>query len=127
MSVIDLVCSLAYLGIGVDGVLYHVDQRNRSFSSRHGLFFVCMAISSKMVDEFICSLNVVFDAQSCLCQVLSRPPACFLKPVPSIFPNSSDGAGLLSFKRKDLVWVCDLSASRDIFSGFEFQLLAICP
>lgn len=42
--------------------------------------------------------------------VLSRPPACFLKPVPSIFPNSSDGAGLLSFKRKDLVWVCPQAA-----------------
>ncbi|KNA17384.1 hypothetical protein SOVF_080090 [Spinacia oleracea] len=43
-------------------------------------------------------------------QVLSRPPACFLKPVPSIFPNSGDGAGLLSFKRKDLVWVCPQAA-----------------
>ncbi|KAL2920819.1 putative phosphoinositide phosphatase SAC9 [Bienertia sinuspersici] len=42
--------------------------------------------------------------------VLSRPPAFFLKPVPSIFPNSSDAAGLLSFKRKDLVWVCPQAA-----------------
>ncbi|KAH9602590.1 hypothetical protein KSS87_021997, partial [Heliosperma pusillum] len=37
--------------------------------------------------------------------VLSRLPACFLKPVPSIFPNSGDGADLLSLKKKDLVWI----------------------
>lgn len=42
--------------------------------------------------------------------VLSRPPACFLKPVPNIFPNSSDSASLLSIKRKDLVWVCPQAA-----------------
>ncbi|XP_021751810.1 probable phosphoinositide phosphatase SAC9 [Chenopodium quinoa] len=42
--------------------------------------------------------------------VLSRPPGFFLKPVPSIFPNSGDGSGLLSFKRKDLVWVCSQAA-----------------
>lgn len=42
--------------------------------------------------------------------VLCRPPACFLKPVPSIFPNSGDGASLLSFKRKELVWVCPQAA-----------------
>ena len=51
-------------------------------------------------------LDLAFDAQYCLCQVSSRPPAFFLKPVPSIFPNSSDGVGLLSVKRKDMVWVC---------------------
>lgn len=42
--------------------------------------------------------------------VLSRPPACFLKPVANIFLNSSDGASLLSIKRKDLVWVCPQAA-----------------
>ncbi|KAL9240699.1 hypothetical protein vseg_014887 [Gypsophila vaccaria] len=42
--------------------------------------------------------------------VMSRLPACFLKPVPSIFPNSGDAAGLLSFRRKDLVWVCPQAA-----------------
>ncbi|XP_057546802.1 probable phosphoinositide phosphatase SAC9 isoform X2 [Amaranthus tricolor] len=42
--------------------------------------------------------------------VSSRPPAFFLKPVPSIFPNSSDGVGLLSVKRKDMVWVCPQAA-----------------
>lgn len=43
-------------------------------------------------------------------QVLSRPPACFLKPVANIFPHSNDGASLLSIKRKDLVWVCPQAA-----------------
>ncbi|XP_068634248.1 probable phosphoinositide phosphatase SAC9 [Aristolochia californica] len=38
-------------------------------------------------------------------KVLSRPSACFLKPVANIFPNENDGAGLLSIKRKDLIWV----------------------
>lgn len=35
----------------------------------------------------------------------SRPFGCFLKPVASMFQNSDSGAGLLSFKRKDLIWV----------------------
>ncbi|XP_057957214.1 probable phosphoinositide phosphatase SAC9 [Malania oleifera] len=42
--------------------------------------------------------------------VLSRPPACFLKPVANMFPSSSGGASLLSFKRKDLIWVCPQAA-----------------
>ncbi|KAL3652806.1 putative phosphoinositide phosphatase sac9 [Castilleja foliolosa] len=37
--------------------------------------------------------------------VPSRPFGCFLKPVPSIFTSSDDGASLLSFERKDLIWV----------------------
>ncbi|XP_047334553.1 probable phosphoinositide phosphatase SAC9 isoform X2 [Impatiens glandulifera] len=37
--------------------------------------------------------------------VLSRPPACLLKPVPSMFQASDGGASLLSFRRKDLIWV----------------------
>ncbi|XP_047317459.1 probable phosphoinositide phosphatase SAC9 [Impatiens glandulifera] len=37
--------------------------------------------------------------------VLSRPPACLLKPVPTMFQISDGGASLLSFKRKDLIWV----------------------
>ncbi|THG01144.1 hypothetical protein TEA_012361 [Camellia sinensis var. sinensis] len=39
-------------------------------------------------------------------EVLSRPSACLLKPVPNMSPTSDDGASLLSFKRKDLIWVC---------------------
>lgn len=42
--------------------------------------------------------------------VLSRPFGCFLKPVASIVPSSDTGAGLLSFKRKDLIWVCAQAA-----------------
>lgn len=38
--------------------------------------------------------------------VPSRPPSCFVKPVPNMFPSSSGGGSLLSFQRKDLVWVC---------------------
>ncbi|PIN26025.1 hypothetical protein CDL12_01222 [Handroanthus impetiginosus] len=37
--------------------------------------------------------------------VPSRPFGCFLKPVPSMFTSSDGGASLLSFKRKDLIWV----------------------
>ncbi|XP_011091527.1 probable phosphoinositide phosphatase SAC9 isoform X2 [Sesamum indicum] len=37
--------------------------------------------------------------------VPSRPFGCFLKPVPSMFSSSDGGASLLSFKRKDLIWV----------------------
>lgn len=43
-------------------------------------------------------------------QVPSRPFGCFLKPVASMFKNSDTGAGLLSFKRKDLIWVCPQAA-----------------
>lgn len=42
--------------------------------------------------------------------VLSRPSGCFLKPVASMFPSSDGGASLLSFKRKDLIWVCPQGA-----------------
>ncbi|KAI3468569.1 hypothetical protein Pfo_025232 [Paulownia fortunei] len=37
--------------------------------------------------------------------VPSRPFGYFLKPVPSMFTSSDGGASLLSFKRKDLIWV----------------------
>ncbi|KAL3635791.1 putative phosphoinositide phosphatase sac9 [Castilleja foliolosa] len=37
--------------------------------------------------------------------VPSRPFGCFLKPVPSMFTSSDGGASLLSFERKDLIWV----------------------
>ncbi|GAB2293209.1 Probable phosphoinositide phosphatase sac9 [Dionaea muscipula] len=43
-------------------------------------------------------------------QVPSRPPACFLKPVPNILPTSSEGVSLLSVKRKELIWVCPQAA-----------------
>ncbi|XP_074320101.1 putative phosphoinositide phosphatase SAC9 [Silene latifolia] len=42
--------------------------------------------------------------------VLSQLPSCFLKPVPHIIPNSDDSAGLLSIRRKDLIWVCPQAA-----------------
>ncbi|KAL2506192.1 putative phosphoinositide phosphatase SAC9 [Abeliophyllum distichum] len=37
--------------------------------------------------------------------VPSRPFGCSLKPVSSMFSSSDGGASLLSFKRKDLIWV----------------------
>ncbi|KAL2470130.1 putative phosphoinositide phosphatase SAC9 [Abeliophyllum distichum] len=40
----------------------------------------------------------------------SRPFGCFLKPVASMFSSSDGGASLLSFKRKDLIWVSALAA-----------------
>ncbi|KAF6171493.1 hypothetical protein GIB67_018017 [Kingdonia uniflora] len=43
-------------------------------------------------------------------KVLSRPSACFLKPVSNMFPSSNGEANLLSFKRKDLTWVCPQAA-----------------
>ncbi|OMP06550.1 hypothetical protein COLO4_08073 [Corchorus olitorius] len=42
--------------------------------------------------------------------VLSRPSGFFLKPVSSMFPASNGGASLLSFKKKDLIWVCPQAA-----------------
>ncbi|KAM2970145.1 hypothetical protein FF2_017151 [Malus domestica] len=42
--------------------------------------------------------------------VVSRPSGFFLKPVANMFPSSNGGASLLSFKRKDLVWVCPQAA-----------------
>ncbi|XP_056161324.1 probable phosphoinositide phosphatase SAC9 isoform X3 [Syzygium oleosum] len=38
--------------------------------------------------------------------VLSRPSGFFLKPVANIFPDCDGGASLLSFKKKDVIWVC---------------------
>lgn len=55
---------------------------------------MCVTCSGKETD-FNCFLY----------QVPSRPFGCFLKPVASMFKNSDSGAGLLSFKRKDLIWV----------------------
>ncbi|KAJ4973876.1 hypothetical protein NE237_007050 [Protea cynaroides] len=43
-------------------------------------------------------------------KVLSRPSACFLKPVVNMFPSSNNEADLLSFKRKELIWVCPQAA-----------------
>ncbi|TVU20942.1 hypothetical protein EJB05_30548 [Eragrostis curvula] len=43
-------------------------------------------------------------------KVLSRPSGCMLKPVPSITPIADGGSSLLSFKKKDLVWVCQQGA-----------------
>lgn len=43
-------------------------------------------------------------------KVLSRPSGCMLKPVPSITPMTDGGSSLLSFKRKDLIWVCQQGA-----------------
>ncbi|XVE84406.1 hypothetical protein DITRI_Ditri17bG0009900 [Diplodiscus trichospermus] len=42
--------------------------------------------------------------------VLSRPSGFFLKPVSNMFPTSNGGASLLSFKKKDLIWVCPQAA-----------------
>ncbi|MBA0684907.1 hypothetical protein Goari_026457, partial [Gossypium aridum] len=42
--------------------------------------------------------------------VLSRPSGFLLKPVGSMFPTSNGGASLLSFKKKDLIWVCPQAA-----------------
>ncbi|KAL3752756.1 hypothetical protein ACJRO7_000192 [Eucalyptus globulus] len=38
--------------------------------------------------------------------VLSRPSGFFLKPIANIFPNHVGGASLLSFNKKDVIWVC---------------------
>uniref|UniRef100_A0A0E0C1S9 Phosphoinositide phosphatase SAC9 n=1 Tax=Oryza meridionalis TaxID=40149 RepID=A0A0E0C1S9_9ORYZ len=43
-------------------------------------------------------------------KVLSRPSGCMLKPVPSITPLADGGSSLLSFKKKDLTWVCQQGA-----------------
>ncbi|KAF4352525.1 hypothetical protein G4B88_013355, partial [Cannabis sativa] len=42
--------------------------------------------------------------------VASRPSGFLLKPVANMFPNSDGGSGLLSFKKKDLTWVCQQAA-----------------
>ncbi|GMI96044.1 ARABIDOPSIS THALIANA SUPPRESSOR OF ACTIN 9, SUPPRESSOR OF ACTIN 9, MURUS 11 [Hibiscus trionum] len=42
--------------------------------------------------------------------VLSRPSGFLLKPIGSMFPTSNGGASLLSFKKKDLIWVCPQAA-----------------
>ncbi|KAL0914723.1 hypothetical protein M5K25_015096 [Dendrobium thyrsiflorum] len=43
-------------------------------------------------------------------KVLSRPPGCFLKPIPSLKPIESGSSSLLSFRKKDLIWVCPPAA-----------------
>lgn len=42
--------------------------------------------------------------------VPSRPFGSLLKDVASLVPNPDDGVGLLSFKRKELIWVCPQEA-----------------
>ncbi|XP_020697326.1 probable phosphoinositide phosphatase SAC9 [Dendrobium catenatum] len=43
-------------------------------------------------------------------KVLSRPSGCFLKPIPSLKPIESGSSSLLSFRKKDLIWVCPPAA-----------------
>lgn len=43
-------------------------------------------------------------------KVLSRPPGCFLKPVPSLKLFENGSSSLLSFRKKDLIWVCSPAA-----------------
>uniref|UniRef100_A0A1D1ZIN1 Uncharacterized protein C1093.03 n=1 Tax=Anthurium amnicola TaxID=1678845 RepID=A0A1D1ZIN1_9ARAE len=51
-------------------------------------------------------------------QVLSRPPACFLKPLANMFPSAKGEPSLLSFKRKDITWVC--SPATDVLELFIY-------
>ncbi|PKA51081.1 putative phosphoinositide phosphatase SAC9 [Apostasia shenzhenica] len=46
----------------------------------------------------------------CPLKVLSRPFGWFLKPVPSMKPIDGGGSSLLSFRKKDLIWVCPPAA-----------------
>lgn len=55
-------------------------------------------------------------------QVLSRPSGFFLKPVANMLSISDSGANLLSFKRKDLVWVCNLHIFLSQSNNNFFQL-----
>ena len=62
------------------------------------------------VDSFLEIIIEVFDCQEMnfvpLCkQVLSRPPACFLKSLSNVFPGVKGEPSLLSFKKKDVSWV----------------------
>ncbi|KAK1320830.1 putative phosphoinositide phosphatase SAC9 [Acorus calamus] len=43
-------------------------------------------------------------------RVLSRHNACFLKPIPSIHLSENSESSLLSFRKKDLMWVCPPAA-----------------
>ncbi|MCO5576196.1 hypothetical protein L7F22_030004 [Adiantum nelumboides] len=43
-------------------------------------------------------------------QVLSRSPACILKPVQSNFPQLHAPSDLISIKSKDVIWVCPVTA-----------------
>ncbi|KAK9157513.1 hypothetical protein Scep_004087 [Stephania cephalantha] len=46
-------------------------------------------------------------------EVLSRPPACFLKPIANMLPSFNGGFHLLSFKGKDLTWIVVLYELHD--------------
>ncbi|URE26923.1 SacI domain [Musa troglodytarum] len=43
-------------------------------------------------------------------KVLSRPSGCFLKPIPTVLPTTDNGSSLLSFKKKNQIWVCPPAA-----------------
>ncbi|GLT40145.1 hypothetical protein SLA2020_143000 [Shorea laevis] len=47
--------------------------------------------------------------------VPSRPSSFFLKPVANMYPSSDGGASLLSFRRKDLTWVCPQADVVELF------------
>ncbi|KAJ4765502.1 hypothetical protein LUZ62_075877 [Rhynchospora pubera] len=51
-------------------------------------------------------------------KVLSRPTGCVIKPVPGIIPIQDGGSSLLSYKKKELVWVCPEDA--DVVEMFIF-------
>lgn len=78
----------------------------------------------KMFRNFLCYYqirNEIFDCQVTKVdrfyrQVLSRPPACFLKPLSDIFPGLKGEPSLLHFKKKDMTWV-------NIFFFFKIQFI----
>ncbi|CAI9108519.1 OLC1v1008119C1 [Oldenlandia corymbosa var. corymbosa] len=47
--------------------------------------------------------------------VPTRPFGCLLKPVASVIPRSDGGAGLLSFKTKDTIWICPQADVVELF------------
>jgi len=55
-------------------------------------------------------------------QVLSRPSGFFLKPIANIFPNHVGGASLLSFNKKDVIWVLTSLSSAYNFTSTRFSM-----
>jgi SacI homology domain/WW domain len=69
---------------------------------------VCTFVPSILLlvwlNALILGINSLMTSVSFI-KVLSRPTGCVLKPVPSIIPIQDGGLCLLSYKKKEIVWV----------------------
>ncbi|KAM0878793.1 hypothetical protein ACQ4PT_034649 [Festuca glaucescens] len=95
----------------VEGLWRHLKAPTMAIGFSEGNYYSVKQQLKECKGSIICNDDGGFCMESIQNGVvLSRPSGCMLKPVPSITPMADDGSSLLSFKKKDLIWVCQQGA-----------------